>query len=76
MAGSIPAIVLAVIIGIWHAYELFQHVKEIRNNTNSEAKHGKVKDNNKKARFDIRKVSLSMSAASAIYGWFHMAEVE
>jgi hypothetical protein len=76
MAGSIPAIALAVTFGIWHAYVLFQHVKEIRNETNSETKHGKVKDSNKKARCDMRKVSLSMSAASTIYGWFHVAEVE
>ncbi|MFD7998476.1 hypothetical protein [Streptomyces mirabilis] len=77
MAGSIPAIALAVIFGIWHAYELFQSIKEVRNNSNSEMNHGKGKSNNeKKARFDMRNVRLFMSTASAMYGWTHMAEVE
>ncbi|MGW0712540.1 hypothetical protein ACWD4G_42530 [Streptomyces sp. NPDC002643] len=72
MAGSIPAVALAVIFGIWHAYELFQHIQEARSKSNSD----RPQRNNKKVRFGMRKVLLFMSAASATYGWMHMAEVE
>jgi hypothetical protein len=76
MAGSIPAIALVVIFGIWHVYEMFQSIKEVRNNPKSKKNHGKGKGSNKKRRFDMRNVRLFMSAASAMYGLVHMAEVE